>query len=347
MKALVLKEKGILAIEERPIPDAPQGTKSVLIKVAACGICGSDIPRGFHGKAYHYPLVMGHEFSGTVAEDGGEFKTGDRVAVFPLIPNKDDKTYATGDYAQGVGYDYFGSRRDGAFEEYLRVPTENLFRIPEHVNIVHASMTEPAAVALHGVRKFKLQAGDTAAVIGAGPIGNMVAQWLRIHGCERVILTDVDDRKLKIAKDMGFEVVNSAQSDPVKTIKDMTQGEGAMRVVEACGLPSTFLQAIQCAAMFGEIVFMGNIFGEFKIGEKDFSDILRKELTIYGTWNSKIVPRGTDDWTTVLKFMDKELIVAPLITDLVPLEQGPAIFDSIVHKKAYHNKVIFKIGVQN
>jgi L-iditol 2-dehydrogenase len=343
MKALVLEEKGKLVVQERPIPDAPAGSNSVLVKVAACGVCGSDIPRGFFGKAYHYPLVMGHEFSGIVEEEKAGFKKGDRVAIFPLIPNKNDKTFETGDYAQGVGYDYFGSRRDGAFSEFLKVPVENLFLLPEHVNIVHASMTEPAAVALHGVRKFKLQAGDTAVVIGAGPIGNMVAQWLRIHGCSKVIITDVDDRKLKIAKDMGFETINSSETDPVSRIKELTNGDGANRVVEACGFPATFLQAIQCTAMFGEVVFMGNILGEFKIGEKDFSDILRKELTIYGTWNSKIVPRGTDDWTTVLKFMDKELNVAPLITDLVGLEQGPSIFDSIVNKKAYHNKVIFKM----
>lgn len=344
MKALVLEEKGVLKVVERPIPDAPKGSQSVLIRVAACGICGSDIPRGFYGKAYHYPLVMGHEFSGIVEEENYGFKKGDRVAIFPLIPNKEDKTFASGDYAQGVGYDYFGSRRDGAFEEFLRVPAENLFLIPDHVNIIHASMAEPAAVALHGVRKFKIQAGDTAVVIGAGPIGNMTAQWLRIHGCSRVIITDVDDRKLKIAADMGFTTINSTQKDPVKEIIELTNGEGANRVVEACGFPATFLQAIQCAAMFGEVVFMGNILGEFKIGEKDFSDILRKELSIYGTWNSKIVPRGTDDWTTVLKFMDKELIVAPLITDLPSLDEGPQIFDSIVNKKAFHNKVIFKIS---
>ena len=89
---------------------------------------------------------------------------------------------------------------------------------------------------------------------------------------------------------------------------------------------------------------MGNIHGEFTIGEKDFSSILRRELTIYGTWNSKIVPRGQDDWSTVLRYMDRELNVAPLISDVVPLEEGPAVFDSIVHRKKFHNKVLFKVS---
>lgn len=341
MKALVLVKNGELVVKEMPIPPAPNDEDCVLVKIAACGVCGSDLPRAFHGKAYHYPLVMGHEFSAIVQEDKGAVKKGDRVAVFPLIPNKKHPTYATGDYAQGVGYDYFGSRRDGAFSEYLYVPLSNLYKLPDYVNILHASMTEPAAVALHGVRKMHISAGDTALVIGAGPIGNMVAQWLRIHGCGTVILADVDHRKLKVAQDMGFDTILSSKVDPVQEMKKRTNGAGAIRVVEACGLPITFLQALQCAAMFGEVVFMGNILGEFKIGEKDFSDILRKELTIYGTWNSKVVPLGRDDWSTVLKFMDKELQVASLITDVVTLEQGPEIFDSLLNKKAYHNKVIF------
>ncbi len=346
MKALVLEgNKKLKVSNSHPIVDGPT-PDSILIKVAACGICGSDIPRGFGGKAYHYPLVMGHEFSGIVAEtrEGSQFREGDRVAVFPLIPtNKEETAYQTGDWAQLKEYDYFGSRRDGAFSEYLRVPEINLFKIPDHVKTRHASMTEPAAVALHGVRRMKINAGNTGVVIGGGPIGNMCAQWLRIHGCEKVIVTDIDDRKLAISQDMGFHTINSLASDPVETIVEITGGEGAQNVIEACGLPQTFLQALDVASRAGEVVFMGNIMGEFSIGEKAFSTILRRELNIYGTWNSKIFPRGTDDWTTVLNYMDKSLIVEPLITDVVSLDDGPEIFQSIVDKKQFHNKVIFEM----
>ena len=346
MKALVLEgNKKLMVSNDHPIADGPT-TDSILIKVAACGICGSDIPRGFGGKAYHYPLVMGHEFSGIVAEtrEGSQFREGDRVAVFPLIPtNKKETAYQTGDWAQLKEYDYFGSRRDGAFSEYLRVPEINLFKIPDHVKTRHASMTEPAAVALHGVRRMKITAGNTGVVIGGGPIGNMCAQWLRIHGCDQVIVTDIDDRKLVISRDMGFHTINSLVSDPVETIMEITGGEGAQNVIEACGLPQTFLQALDVASRAGEVVFMGNIMGEFSIGEKAFSTILRRELNIYGTWNSKIFPRGTDDWTTVLNYMDKSLIVEPLITDIVSLDEGPEIFQSIVDKKQFHNKVIFEM----
>ncbi|MEI8341323.1 MAG: galactitol-1-phosphate 5-dehydrogenase [Verrucomicrobiota bacterium] len=349
MKALVLEaDKTLRYVEDRAIPAAPDERPSALVRVAACGICGSDLPRGYGGKAYFHPLVMGHEFSGVIEEPakGGSFQRGNRVAVFPLIPKnmETDPACLRGDYAQAREYDYYGSRRDGAFAEYLRIPEWNLFRVPDHVNLLHASMTEPAAVALHGVRKLKIGPGDDAVVFGAGPIGNMTAQWLRIHGCTRVFIVDIEPNKLALAAEMGFHPVNAREGDPVARILDATGGQGVQRSIEACGLPLTFLQALQVTGMFGEVIFMGNIAGEFKIGEKDFSNILRKELTIHGTWNSKVTPVGTDDWTTVLQHLDHNLIVAPLITDKLPLSEGPAIFDDLVNRRNYHNKVIFNIS---
>ena len=347
MNALVLEANQKLVYHADFPKPAPFTEDSLLIRVAACGICGSDLPRGFGGKAYHYPLVMGHEFSGIVEEEkkGSKFSKGDRVVVFPLIPtNPHEAAYHTGDWAQLKEYDYFGSRRHGAFAEYLSVPEVNLFKIPDHVKTRHAAMTEPAAVALHGVRKMSVSAGNTGVVIGAGPIGNMCAQWLRIHGCQQVIITDVDEKKLKIAGEMGFQVINSSRQDPVDEILRLTGQRGVENVIEACGLPQTFLQALAVASRAGEVVFMGNIMGEFKIGEKAFSAILRRELKIYGTWNSKIFPRGNDDWTTVLNYMDRELVVEPLISDVVSLEQGPEIFQSILNKNKFHNKVIFEMA---
>ncbi|MDX2109322.1 MAG: galactitol-1-phosphate 5-dehydrogenase [Verrucomicrobiota bacterium] len=344
MKALVLEaDKKLTYTENRGIPDGPNDN-CALVRVAACGICGSDIPRGFGGKAYFYPLVMGHEFSGIVEQPapGGKLKAGERVAIFPLLPCRKCGPCQTGDYAQCTDYDYYGSRRDGGFSELLRIPEWNLFPVPAHVKLLNASMTEPAAVALHGVRQAKIQAGDSAVVYGAGPIGNMTAQWLRIHGCAQVFIVDIDERKLELARSMGFTPVNSRAVDPVKTVTEATNG-GAQVCIEAVGMPQTFLQTVQSAARFGQVIFMGNIMGEFKIGEKDFSNILRKELTIRGTWNSKVAPHGTDDWSTVLKFMDRQLIVEPLITDKLPLSEGPAIFDDLVNRRGFHNKVIFDI----
>ena len=349
MKALVLQANQALSYrEDFPLPAAPDERPAALIRVAACGICGSDIPRAFRGKAYHYPLVMGHEFSGVVEEPvpGGAFSRGDRVTVFPLIPKNiaSDPACQTGDYAQAREYDYYGSRRDGAFAEYLRIPEWNLITVPDHVNLLHAAMTEPAAVALHGVRKMRVRPGDDAVVFGGGPIGNLAAQWLKINGCARVFIVDIDARKLQPAAAMGLLPIDAKAADPVAQILDATAGLGVHCSVEACGLPLTFLQATQVASRFGEVVFMGNIAGELKIDEKNVSSILRRELTLHGTWNSKITPAGADDWRTVLNYLDRSLHVAPLITDQPPLSDGVRIFDELHRRIGFHNKVIFNIS---
>ena len=204
-----------------------------------------------------------------------------------------------------------------------------------------AAMTEPCAVALHGVGKLSIRAGDTGAVFGAGPIGNMAAQWMRMRGCSRVFLVDIDEQKLSLASAMGFTPVDSRKGDPVAQILAMTDGYGADRIVEAIGLPQTFLQAVMAAARFGEVVFLGNIRGSFQIGEKDFSSILRRELIIRGTWNSRVVPEGRNEWTTVLSALGRTMEVARLISHTPRLADGADIFRRVVGRTESFNKVVF------
>jgi L-iditol 2-dehydrogenase len=348
MQALILQGPGRLQFdphrEEPPADPSPFAwTSPVLVRVAACGICGSDIPRAFEvGGAYHYPLILGHEFSGVVEEDSGHWKRGDRVAVFPLIPRPGEPLYETGDYAQTTGYDYFGSRRDGGMQDLLWIPSANLFRVPDRLSLLSAACTEPAAVALHGVRKMRILGGETALVIGGGPIGLMAAQWLRILGCGRVLVADVDQEKLTLADSLGLEPVDSRKGPLDEQIKSLT-GDGAQKVVEACGLPSTFVDALGCASAFGEIVFMGNIHGEFRLPQTDFSSILRRELTIYGTWNSKVVPRGQDDWSATLAAMDHTLQVSALISHAPLLSEGVEAFHAIRDRSRSHIKTVFRV----
>ena len=341
MNALVLEENGRLAYKTVPDPE-PDLPGSVLVKIQAAGICGSDIPRGFSNGAYHYPLIMGHEFSGVVADSpaGSKLKNGDRVTAFPLIPCHTCPPCNAGAYAQCEDYDYYGSRRDGAFAEYVWIPEENLFQVPDHTDLIHAALTEPCAVALHGVRKLPVKPGDTAMVFGGGPIGNLAAQWLQIRGCGDVYVADVDERKLSIAKDMGFHTVNSASTDTVRWSFEMTDGHGMDHAVEACGLPATYLQALQVAAQNGSALFMGNINGAFRMEKPEFSQILRRELTMYGTWNSQIVPRGRDDWTQSLSYIDHKIQVEPLISHTESLGNGEEIFRRMASGEGFFNKVI-------
>ncbi len=344
MKALVLEKNKVLKYKEIQIPKKKY-EKSYLVKVIASGICGSDLHRAFEGGAYHYPLVMGHEFSGTIKEGfkGARFKKGDKIVVFPLIPCNKCTACQTGDYAQCMDYDYLGSRSDGGFAQYTYVPEENIFLVPDHIDMIHAALTEPSAVALHGVKKLDISPGSTGAVFGGGFIGNIVAQWMRIRGARDVIIVDIDEKKLKIAKNMGFISLNSMKKDPIESILSYTHKDGADFVVEACGLPITFLQSIKSVKRFGQVVFMGNISGTFEIKEKDFSNMLRKEIKIYGTWNSKIIPEGQNDWSAVLKYMDRELNIAPLISHKPNLSMGEEIFRRLYNKTESFNRVVFKV----
>jgi len=342
MKALVLVGDKTLEYKEVPEPVRP-GPGWALIRVSYSGICNSDIHRGFEGASYHYPLIMGHEFSGVVDEPaaGSRFPRGARVIVFPLIPCRRCIPCQTGDFAQCLDYDYLGSRRDGAFAEKVWAPDANLLSVPDGVEMRDAAMTEPCAVALHGVGKLSIHAGDTGAVFGAGPIGNMAAQWMRLRGCARVFLVDIDRQKLSLASDMGFVPIDSQNGDPVGQLLESTDGYGADRVVEAVGLPQTFLQAVMAAARFGEVVFLGNIRGSFQIGEKDFSSILRRELVIRGTWNSRVVPEGRNEWTTVLSSLGQTIEVARLISHTPRLADGVDVFRRVVARTESFNKVVF------
>lgn len=327
------------------MPERP-GDRWTLVKVAASGICGSDIHRGFGGGAYHHPLIMGHEFSGFVEDpcSGSAFKKGDRVTVFPLIPCHTCVPCQTGDYAQCMDYDYLGSRRDGGFAEYVYAPDENLVLLPDHVDILHAAMTEPCAVALHGANKFSIKPGASAVVFGAGAIGNMAAQWLRLRGARKIMIVDIDREKLGLAKKMGFTPIDAGKADPVKAIYDLTSGNGADFAVEAVGLPKTFLQTVQSAARFGEVLFLGNIEGEFRIGEKDFTGILRKEIRIYGTWNSRFVPAGHNEWTAALDYIGRGIDIGSLISHTPYLSEGVDMFRKMVDKTETIGRVVFRVG---
>ena len=344
MKALTLLKNAELRFGEVGAPEKPDN-RYCLIHVQAAGICGSDIHRAFEHGAYHYPLIMGHEFAGTVEEAAPDSRVepGQNVAVFPLIPCMQCPACQGGDYAQCIDYDYLGSRRDGAFAESLWAPERNLFVLPDHVDVVHAAMTEPCAVSLHGIRKLCVTGGEHAVVFGGGSIGNMSAQWLKILGCASVTIVDIDPKKLAVAEQMGFNTIDGTAEHSVDAVREHTGGRGADLVVEACGLPLTYGQAIESAAHFARILFLGTLNSSMALTPEHVSDILRKELALYGSWNSKMAPRGNDDWSTVLRFLDREMQVSPLISHIVSLDEGPKIFARMAGGEEYFSKVIFTL----
>jgi L-iditol 2-dehydrogenase len=345
MKAVVLEGPNTLVSRDVPEPE-PIGPDSVLVRIGAVGVCGSDVLRFGKGKAYHYPLVLGHEFSAIVesAPPTSRFRPGDRAAVFPCLPPAGDPMVEIGEFVLSADYDYFGSRRDGALQEFLHVPERNLIPVPDGFSLVKAAMVEPAAVALHGVRKFDIPANAVALVIGAGPIGALAAQWLRILGCTRVVVADVDARKRAIMTDLGFETIDASTEDTVARIRELTGGRGPSIAVEASGLPFTLIQAIEAVSVFGQVLLLGDISGDLTVPQPLVSSVLRREVRLIGTWNSKITPAGLSEWEMVISHMQGSLIVDPLVSHVATLDEAPQLFDSLLKRDVWYNKVIFAVA---
>lgn len=344
MKAVVLEAERVLAVRDVPEPE-PFGERPVRVRIGAVGVCGSDVLRYAKGKAYHYPLVLGHEFSAIVdaVPDGSRLSPGDRVAVFPCLPDPRDPMTRVGEWVLGTGYDYFGSRRDGGLQEVLWVPEDNLLPLPPGTPLIHGAVVEPAAVALHGVMKAEVGPHASALVIGAGPIGALAAQWLRIRGVDRVLVADVDERKRQIMAGLGFEVLDASAGTP-DLVRAATGGRGVDIAVEASGIPATAIQAIELAATRGQVVLMGDVSGDVTLPRELVSSVIRRELRILGTWNARVMPPGSSDWDMVIARLGRDLEVAPLISHTPSLDEAPAVFADLAERRTWYNKVVFAIA---
>ncbi|MDR0518781.1 MAG: galactitol-1-phosphate 5-dehydrogenase, partial [Clostridiales Family XIII bacterium] len=255
MKACVLHKVGDLRYEEAAVPEIARG--EVLLRVRAAGICGSDIPRVFSKGTYRFPTILGHEFAGEVVKTnaGDEHMLGCRFAVFPLLPCFRCDACATGEYQQCADYSYYGSRRDGAFAEYLAVKKWNLIPLPDGVSFEEAAMAEPCAVALHALKRFGVAHGDSIAIFGAGTIGLLAGQAAKVRGAGKVMFFDIDDGRLDFAKRIGFEhAVNSTAQSPEEYVMSVTGGRGADICLDAAGVSASVEAAATCAGRSGKLV---------------------------------------------------------------------------------------------
>ena len=345
MNACVLHAVGDIRYQQVPKPYPQHG--QVLVRVAFCGVCGSDIPRVFVKGTYRFPTIIGHEFSGIVEECGegvDRVLPGQRVVVFPLIWCGKCAPCEQGKYVQCIDYDYLGSRNDGAFAEYVVVPQENLLQVPDQVSLEEAAMTEPAAVALHALRRIGENLLDrSVAVFGAGPIGLMVAQWARAMGAAPIFVFDIVARKVQMAREMGFELAfNSREQDVLETIRSVTRHEGVAVSIECAGVPQTFVQAAMCTMRGGAMVILGNPSADVTLSAALISQLMRREVAILGTWNSDYSVAGNDDdWRTVLSAMAQGTIaLRPLITHQVPLRDAPQALLMMKEGREFFSKVL-------
>lgn len=330
---------------ETPVPHG----KELLVKVAACGICGSDIPRIFElgTSKQKYPLTIGHEFGGeivAVGEDADPSLVGKRGAIFPCIPCRKCDACIGSNYAMCSDYDYLGSRSDGGFAEYCLVPSDWHFIESTNPNLSGEAlgMVEPCTVAQHAVRKGRVTAGQAVLIFGAGPIGQMAARWAKLFGADPVVLVDVVEEKCAFARQRGATVINSMTSNVVEEFKKLNNGKLADVVIEGTGIGAVLGQCIECCRTFGTIVMMGNPHRDSTIKLAQHSMILRKELTIQGIWNSHYADTPINEWHYTVKMMDSGAMqVEDLITHRSSLDDLPQLCDDIYNRRVSICKAMY------
>jgi len=345
MRAVTLFAPANLSCVETEVPEI-KDSNEVLVKVKACGVCGSDIPRVMVKGAHKMPIIIGHEFSGEVVEIGksiSSFKVSDKVTAMPLIPCGKCEFCQIGKYNLCDDYLYYGSRIPGAMAEYIVVKESNLLKLPENVDYESGAMTDPVSVALHAIGKANINAGQSAVVFGLGAIGLIAIQWLKILGCSEVIAVDIFQEKLDLAKKIGVDLaINAKNNNVIEAIMDYTHNKGADIVIELAGNKITQLQAIQSASKMGKVIYCGISYDDLLLPSKEVNKILRGELFIIGSWNSSIVPLPVNEWKSSLDFMDKGKIkVKPIISHRAKLEDCKEFFEMMYYKKEIFNKVLF------
>lgn len=342
MRALVLTEYGRLEVKDVPAPAV--GAKDVLVRVEACGICGSDV-HGYDGSTGRRrpPIVMGHEAAGTVQAVGKEvagIRSGDRVTFDSTIYDPDSFFSKKGlhnlcDNRQVLGVSCEDYRRDGAFAELVSVPAHIVYRLPEGMPFEQAAMVEPVAVALHARNLTPLQPGDVALVIGAGLIGLMALQVLKHSGVGKVIVADVDDGRLALARELGAHLtVNSATRDLATAVRAETDGHGADVALEAVGIEATIRSAIDAVRKGGAVTLIGNLASEVKI---PLQTVITREVRLQGSCASN----GENSEALELIASGK-VEVARFISATAPLEEGAAWFERLHRREPGLMKVVLR-----
>jgi 2-desacetyl-2-hydroxyethyl bacteriochlorophyllide A dehydrogenase len=340
MKALVLEEYKTLVYKDVPVPIIR--SDEVLVRIRACGICGSDV-HGFDGSTGRRipPIIMGHEASGEIAETGSSVRNwskGDRVTFDSTVyPLNDwftlEGRYNLSDNREVIGVSPGNYKRDGAFAEYLAVPAHILYRIPENVSFEQAAMVEAVAVALHSLNVSGIRIGDKCVVIGAGMIGISVIKLLRLTGASMITAIDVDSRRLDQANRAGAdEAFLSGDHDLSGKIELLTGGRGADISFEAVGRSETVNIAIDSVRKGGKVVLVGNVTQKV---EFPLQKVVTRELKVLGS----CAIRG--EYEAVLDLLRTGKIkVDDQISVVAPLAEGALWFSKLYRKEGNLNKVI-------
>ena len=298
MKAAVLYGNEDIRYDDWETPVCKPGT--VKVRVKATGICGSDVPRVLHNGAHFYPVVLGHEFSGDVVEVGEgvtNVAAGDTVSGAPLVPCMKCDDCQRGNFALCKHYSFIGSREQGSFAEYVVMPAQNAVRYDPSIPYEQAAMFEPSTVAIHGVLQSDYRGGGTVAVLGCGTIGIFTAQWAKIFGSQKLVVFDIDEGRLALARRMGAdETVNTLAPDFMEKAMALTRKAGFDHVFETAGNPVTMRMAFELAANKAHVCFIGTPHTELTFTPRQWENMNRKEFHLTGSWMSYSAPYPGCEW---------------------------------------------------
>lgn len=343
MKALLLSKYRHLEVTNLavPIPERDE----VLIRVAACGICGSDV-HGYDGSSGRRipPIVMGHEAAGTIAAVGADvdgLAEGDRVTLDSTVYCGACAPCRRGDLnlcdsRQVLGVSCGDYRRAGAFAEFVVAPGRIIHRLPETLSFSEAALLEAVAVALHAVSLVPIAPGSTALVVGAGTIGLLLQQALRVAGCSRVFVTDVDATRLKLSQELGATATPSAGPDLTAQVLQLTDGLGVDIAIEAVGNSATVNAAINSVRKGGSVVLVGNISPDVTL---PLQTVVTRQIRLQGSCaSSGEYPRS------IALVSTGAIRVKPLITAVAPLHDGPQWFERLYAREPNLMKVVLTPG---
>lgn len=343
MKALLLSQYRHLEITDIPAP-AP-ARDEVLVRVAACGICGSDV-HGYDGSSGRRipPLVMGHEAAGIVAETGASVNglaKGDRVTFDSTVYCGECDNCRRGnvnlcDRRQVLGVSCGDYRRNGAFADFVVVPARIVYCLPENLSFSEAALLEAVAVALHAVSLAPIQPGSTALVVGAGTIGLLVQQALVVAGCSPVFVADVDATRLKLSANLGATTILGSGAELANEILRLTRGVGVDVAVEAVGLNQTVTTAINSTRKGGSVVLVGNVTPEVML---PLQTVVTRQIRLQGSCAS------AGEYPRAIALMSSGKInVKPLISAVAPLADGPQWFERLYAREPNLMKVVLQPG---
>jgi len=328
MRAAVYHGRRDVRIEERPVPDA--GPADLLVRVTRCGICGTDageyaagpsmfpVERAHPVTGHHGPMVLGHEFTGTVVSQGADVSdewVGCRVVSGAGVSCGVCEWCAAGRTNLCARYWTLGLNADGGLAGFVAVPARTCRVVPEGVSDDAAGLTQPLAVGLHAVRRAAIRPGETVVLMGVGAIGSFVLAGLVAARPGRVVAVDVDDGRLTAAKALGAtDTVNAVVDDPVAAIHELTAGRGADVVVEASGARGNAQRAARSAARGGRVLQVGL---PHEPQTLDLDDLTLREVEVRTT----VAHVCDEDVPAALELLTQTDLTRQLLDRVIPLER--------------------------